>query len=114
MAGLCEGGNEPPGSLKASRSQDGSQCRHCPEIETLPHILGFCQHGTLVQNTRWNAIRELFGRSLPSFYKVHQDAHCLGKDESSRRVDIIAIDKEMTEQLSSIPPCALKLQLNNL
>ncbi|KAJ4448043.1 hypothetical protein ANN_10055 [Periplaneta americana] len=51
------------------RSQDGSQCRHCTEIETLPHILGFCQHGTLIRNTRHHAIRELIAKSLPSFTK---------------------------------------------
>ncbi|KAJ4440691.1 hypothetical protein ANN_08839 [Periplaneta americana] len=72
--------------------KDGSQCRHCTEIETLPHVLGFCQHGTLIRNTRHHAIRELIAKSLPSFYEVHQEVHCLAKDGSSRRVDIIAID----------------------
>ncbi|KAJ4446795.1 hypothetical protein ANN_13493 [Periplaneta americana] len=75
MADLCEGGNEPPGSLKAT------------------YILGFCQHGTLVQNTRHHAIRELIAKSLAFFYEVHQEVHCLAKDGSSRRVDIIAIDR---------------------
>ncbi|KAJ4444571.1 hypothetical protein ANN_06366 [Periplaneta americana] len=56
-------------------------------------ILGFCQHGTLIRNTRHHAIRELIAKSLPSFYEVHQEVHCLAKDGSSRRVDIIAIDR---------------------
>ncbi|KAJ4446752.1 hypothetical protein ANN_13449 [Periplaneta americana] len=67
---------------------------HCTEIETLPHILGFCQHGTLIRNTRHHAIRELIAKSLPSFYEVHQEVHCLAKDGSYRRVDIIAIDRK--------------------
>ncbi|KAJ4442086.1 hypothetical protein ANN_11952 [Periplaneta americana] len=41
MAGLCEGGNEPPGSLKASTAAEG-------EEKTGPHRsvvrMGACQH----------------------------------------------------------------------
>ncbi|KAJ4431103.1 hypothetical protein ANN_19698 [Periplaneta americana] len=71
------------------------ESRRCNRFsrETLPHILGFCQHGTLIRNTRHHAIRELIAKSLPSFYEVHQEVHCLIKDVSPRRVDIIAIDR---------------------
>ncbi|KAJ4447159.1 hypothetical protein ANN_09160 [Periplaneta americana] len=39
MAGLCEGGNEPPGSLKASKSRkygiptEGMRIKHCDKEE---------------------------------------------------------------------------------
>ncbi|KAJ4431985.1 hypothetical protein ANN_20594 [Periplaneta americana] len=36
MAGLCEGGNEPPGSLKASENEDGNgenEIRDFPDME---------------------------------------------------------------------------------
>ncbi|KAJ4445070.1 hypothetical protein ANN_06869 [Periplaneta americana] len=34
-----------------------------------------------------------YRESLPSFYEVYQEVDCLAKDGSSRRVDIIAIDR---------------------
>ncbi|KAJ4443554.1 hypothetical protein ANN_05227 [Periplaneta americana] len=44
-------------------------------------------------NTRHHAIRDLIAKSLPSFYEVRQEVHCLAKDGISLQVDIIAIDR---------------------
>ncbi|KAJ4438463.1 hypothetical protein ANN_14408 [Periplaneta americana] len=66
-----------------------------PEVK-LSDSTGFCQHGTLIRNTRHHAIRELIAKSLPFFCEVHQEVHCLAKYGSSRRVDIIAIDRGNT------------------
>ena len=72
----------------------GSQCRHCTELETLPHVLGFCRYGALLRNTRHHAIRELIAKNLLPTFEVHQEVHCIAEQGSSRRVDIIAIDRE--------------------
>ncbi|KAJ4445051.1 hypothetical protein ANN_06850 [Periplaneta americana] len=63
MAGLCEGGNEPVGSLKAMRSVPGrafstTRCRQpdCNETETLGHVLGFCRKGKLLHNNRHHRV----------------------------------------------------------
>ncbi|KAJ4427585.1 hypothetical protein ANN_25233 [Periplaneta americana] len=64
----------------------------CLQITTSARFSGTC-NGTLIRNTRHHAIRELSAKSLPSFYEVHQEVHCLAKDGSSRRVDIIATDR---------------------
>ncbi|KAJ4452254.1 hypothetical protein ANN_03772 [Periplaneta americana] len=131
MVGLCEGGNEPPGSLKASqlslmlagnefqsldraivkedeyeevrwdvrslhgRSLDGSRCKYCNEIKTLVHVLGSCQHGELLRNSRHHNIRKLVAQALRSIsFEVHEEVHCVASEGGGiRRADIVALDK---------------------
>ena len=40
-------------------SQDGNQCRHCTEYETISHVLVNCHNELLLRNTRHYAVREL-------------------------------------------------------
>ncbi|KAJ4437087.1 hypothetical protein ANN_17222 [Periplaneta americana] len=47
----------------------------------------------ITEKTENHAMRELVAKSLPPFYEVYQEVHCLAKDGSSRRVDIIAINR---------------------
>ncbi|KAJ4426546.1 hypothetical protein ANN_27360 [Periplaneta americana] len=47
------------------RSLDGTRCRHgCPEIETLAHVLGFCEQGLLLRNSRHHLIRSKIAAAL--------------------------------------------------
>ncbi|KAJ4445862.1 hypothetical protein ANN_12547 [Periplaneta americana] len=104
MAGLCEGGNEPPESLKSiiralpGRSQNGTHCRHCrSEKETLAHILGACPHGELLRNSRHHKIRSLLASALRGKdYQVEEEVHGLSTNGSTRRIDIIAIPTRST------------------
>ncbi|KAJ4436465.1 hypothetical protein ANN_16496 [Periplaneta americana] len=63
MAGLCEGGNEPSGSLKASKH---------------------------------NTVRSLIAASIRqnASYEVYKEVGCVSSDGSTRRADIIIIDRQ--------------------
>lgn len=75
------------------RSQDGRQCRHCTEIESLPHVLGKCQYGNLLRNIRHNTIRSLIATSLKDKFDIYEEITCIGDNDSNRRVDILALNK---------------------
>ncbi|KAJ4445153.1 hypothetical protein ANN_06954 [Periplaneta americana] len=70
------------------------------QLEISALSLGFSEP----THARHHAIRELIAKSLPSFYEVHQEVHCLAKDGSSRRVDIIAIDRRNDRAIIIIDP----------
>ena len=79
------------------RSLDTNRCRHngCSEIETLPHVLGFCAKGELLRNTRHHRVRSALASSLLSRnWDVYQEVHCISTCGSNRRADIIAINKK--------------------
>ncbi|KAJ4436985.1 hypothetical protein ANN_17117 [Periplaneta americana] len=83
MVGLCEGGNEPEGSFKASN-----------ETETLGHVLGFYKKGELLRNNRHHRARTAIANLLRNRgWEVHEEIHCVSEDDSHRRVDIIAINR---------------------
>ncbi|KAJ4434300.1 hypothetical protein ANN_22852 [Periplaneta americana] len=119
MAGLCEGGNEPPGSLKSrkeaseasewreaikmnanvsavrcvpGRSSGSNLCRRCDrKVETLTHVLGACPHGELLRNTRHHAVRSIIATALRNKgYSVYEEVHGISSEGSNRRIDIIA------------------------
>ena len=47
------------------RSWDNNRCRRClNEIETLPHILGFCPYGEALRNIRHHTIRSMLAEAL--------------------------------------------------
>ena len=88
--------NVAPVRVLHGRSQDGNHCRHChSEIETLPHVLGFCKQGFLLRNTRHHTIRSAIATAIAKTgLETYEEVHCLGVDSSNRRVDIIAIDRK--------------------
>lgn len=75
------------------RSRDGTRCRRClSEIETLPHILGFCPYSEALRNIRHHAVRSLLAEALKEVgFTVHQEVQGLATQGSVRRIDIIAI-----------------------
>ncbi|KAJ4434317.1 hypothetical protein ANN_22873 [Periplaneta americana] len=75
------------------RSRDGTRCRRClSEIETLPHILGFCPYSEALRNIRHHAVRSMLAEALKEIgFTVHQKVQGLATQESVRRIDIIAI-----------------------
>lgn len=80
------------------RSQDGPLCRHegCKRRETLPHILGFCEKGELLRNKRHNDNRTIIANHLRQIeeYEVVEEIHCLQNNGSTRRADILCIEKK--------------------
>lgn len=80
------------------RSQNTFLCRQngCGEIETLPHVLGFCSKGQLLRITRHNKIRVLLAEEFRknNNYEVYEETHCISVLDSSRRTDIIVIDRK--------------------
>ncbi|KAJ4447060.1 hypothetical protein ANN_09049 [Periplaneta americana] len=75
------------------RSRDGTRCRRClSEIETLPHILGFCPYSEVLRNIRHHAVRSMLAETLKEVgFTVHQEVQGLATQGSVRRIDIIAI-----------------------
>ncbi|KAJ4442741.1 hypothetical protein ANN_04332 [Periplaneta americana] len=74
------------------RSRDGTRCRRClSEIETLPHIFGFCPYSEALRNIRHHAVRSMLAEALKEVgFTVHQDVQGLATQGSVRRIDIIA------------------------
>ncbi|KAI5731459.1 hypothetical protein M8J77_010249 [Diaphorina citri] len=81
------------------RSQDGNQCRRCQgenkPIETLAHVLGSCPFGQLTRISRHDAVRSLLAKELKKQYdEVYEEVQGIASDGSTRRIDIIAIDRK--------------------
>ncbi|KAJ4431573.1 hypothetical protein ANN_20172 [Periplaneta americana] len=78
------------------RSLDGTLCRHgCPEIETLAHVLGFCEQGLLLRNSRHHLVRSKIAAALRNKgWIVEEEISCLAKNGSTRRVDILAYNAD--------------------
>ncbi|KAJ4436806.1 hypothetical protein ANN_16938 [Periplaneta americana] len=122
MAGLCEGGNEPPSSLKANATQVTCLIDRCavslaagctaslPRAacllrKQLPCRLGSDSFPRGTESS--DKVRTSVKRDLPENVKrsmiadalrsknldVHEDVHCIADDGSSRRIDIIAINR---------------------
>ncbi|KAJ4436038.1 hypothetical protein ANN_18665 [Periplaneta americana] len=68
------------------------RCRHgCPEIETLAHVLGFCEQGLLLRNSRHHLVRSKIAAALRTKgWIVEEEISCLAENGSTRRVDILA------------------------
>ncbi|KAJ4447658.1 hypothetical protein ANN_09665 [Periplaneta americana] len=86
-------GSVAPVRAVPGRSRDGTRCRRClNEIETLPHILGFCPYSEAVHNIRHHAVRSMLAEALKEVgFTVHQEVQGLATQGSVRRIDIIAI-----------------------
>ncbi|KAJ4429599.1 hypothetical protein ANN_21785 [Periplaneta americana] len=69
--------------------------RYCNEIETLGYVLGSCQHGELLRNSRHHNIRKLIAQALRKrSFEVHEEVHCIASEGGGiRRADIMALDK---------------------
>jgi hypothetical protein len=89
--------NVVPVRVLHGRSQDNNRCRRsCGEYETLAHVLGSCPFGELLRNVRHHKIRSIIAQALKDKHKcweVYEEVHCLASDGSTRRVDILALDK---------------------
>lgn len=86
-------GNVAPVRAIPGRSLESNRCRHCDEIETLPHVLGFCQYGQTLRNSRHHRIRSAIANSLKQTgLTVYEEVSCISENGSNRRIDIIAID----------------------
>ncbi|KAJ4444181.1 hypothetical protein ANN_05971 [Periplaneta americana] len=78
------------------RTLDSTRCRRCDEQETFPHVLGFCHHGELLRIKRHNTVRSLIASSIRqnASYEVYEEVGCVSSDGSTRRADIIIIDRQ--------------------
>ncbi|KAL1446364.1 hypothetical protein WDU94_005663, partial [Cyamophila willieti] len=100
------------------RSQDGNQCRRCPgietnkPIETLAHVLGACPFGHLTRINRHNAVRSLIANELKKQYEVYEEVPGIATDGSSRRIDIIAIDRKKKKGIIIDPTVRFELHSN--
>ncbi|KAJ4448903.1 hypothetical protein ANN_00295 [Periplaneta americana] len=78
------------------RTLDSARCRRCDEQETLPHVLGFCHLGELLRINRHNTVRSLIAVSIrkKACYEVYEEVDCVSSDGSTRRAEIIVIDRQ--------------------
>ncbi|KAJ4448138.1 hypothetical protein ANN_10150 [Periplaneta americana] len=90
MAGLCEGGNEPPGSLKANNESDVENSSKSVKLMLKAHSYMVV---TYEEELRPGKVLEVRNNGAVVSCIIHQEAHCLAKDGNSRRVYIIAIDR---------------------
>ncbi|KAJ4436728.1 hypothetical protein ANN_16860 [Periplaneta americana] len=61
-----------------------------------PHVLSFCHHGELLRINRHNKVRSLIASSIRqnASYEVYEEVGCVSSDGSTRRADIIIIDRQ--------------------
>ncbi|KAJ4440203.1 hypothetical protein ANN_08342 [Periplaneta americana] len=71
-------------------------CRRCNEHETLPRVLGFCPQGELLRIDRHNTVRSIIANRLREHgeYEVPEEVQSLSTEGSTRRADIIIIDRD--------------------
>ncbi|KAJ4433190.1 hypothetical protein ANN_15447 [Periplaneta americana] len=69
------------------RPLDGTRCKHgCPEIETLTHVLGFCEQELLLRNSRHHLIRSKIAAVLRNKgWEVEEQISCLAENGSTRQ-----------------------------
>lgn len=108
--------NVVPVRVLHGRSQGNNRCRHsCGEIETLAHVLGFCPFGELLRNTRHHTIRNTIANAFRKRYntwEVHEEVHCLSSDGSTRRVDILLIERQTNKGIILDPTIRYEVNLN--
>ncbi|KAJ4431114.1 hypothetical protein ANN_19709 [Periplaneta americana] len=77
-------------------NESAARARRCDEQETLSHVLGFCHHGELLRINRHNTVRSLIAASIRqnASYEVYEEVGCVSSDGSTRRADIIIIDRQ--------------------
>ncbi|KAJ4445957.1 hypothetical protein ANN_12643 [Periplaneta americana] len=72
----------------------------CSEVETLGHVLGYCPKGELMRNNRHHKVRSSIATTLrKAKWEVYEEVHCLAENGSTRRADIIAIDRRNQRSL---------------
>ncbi|KAJ4446864.1 hypothetical protein ANN_13564 [Periplaneta americana] len=83
------------------RAFSKTRCRQpgCKETETLGHVLGFCWKGELLRN-RHRRVRGAIACLLRNKgWEVHEEVHCISEDDSHRRADIIAINRQQQKAI---------------
>ncbi|KAJ4448345.1 hypothetical protein ANN_10360 [Periplaneta americana] len=107
-------------NLTAVRSVPGrafstTRCRQpgCNETETLGHVLGFCRKGELLRNNRHNRVRRSIACLLRNKgWEVHEEVHCISEEDSHRRADIIAINRQQQKAIIIDPTIRMERDLN--
>ncbi|KAJ4447736.1 hypothetical protein ANN_09744 [Periplaneta americana] len=65
------------------------------KTETLGHVLGFYRKTELLRNNRHHRARTMLADILrQQGLEVHEEVHCISEDDSTRRADIIVIDRK--------------------
>ncbi|KAJ4435195.1 hypothetical protein ANN_23771 [Periplaneta americana] len=109
-----------PCNLTAVRSVPGrafstTRCRQpgCNETETLGHVLGFCRKEELLRNNRHHRVRGAIACLLRNKgWEVHEEVHCISEDDSHRRADIIAINRQQQKAIIIDPTIRMERDLN--
>ncbi|KAJ4449357.1 hypothetical protein ANN_00755 [Periplaneta americana] len=107
-------------NLTAVRSVPGrafstTRCRQpgCNETETLGHVLGFGRKGELLRNNRHHRVRGAIACLLRNKgWEVHEEVHCISEDDSHRRADIIAINRQQQKAIIIDPTIRMERDLN--
>ncbi|KAJ4435728.1 hypothetical protein ANN_18345 [Periplaneta americana] len=94
------------------RSLDGTRCRHgCPEIETLALVLGFCEQGLLLRNSKHHLVRFKIAAALRNKgWIVEEEISCLAENGSTRRVDILAYNADTKQGIIVDPTIRFEIQ----
>ena len=78
------------------QSEPHSHLQSCEaEKETLAFVLGSCPKGSLQRNARRSQVRTKIADAFrrKAGHKVLEEVPCIGTDKTSRRIDIIIIDR---------------------
>ncbi|KAJ4449430.1 hypothetical protein ANN_00829 [Periplaneta americana] len=102
-------------ALRSWRAFSTTRCRQpgCNETETLGHVLGFCRKGELLRNNRHHRVRGAVACLLRNKgWEVHEEVHCISEDDSHRRADIIAINRQQQKAIITDPTIRMERDLN--
>ncbi|KAJ4450518.1 hypothetical protein ANN_01945 [Periplaneta americana] len=82
-------------NLRYSLRRISIPCQGCQLRYDYLVVLGSCQHGELLRNSRHHNIRKLIAQALRKRpFEVHEEVHCVASEGGGiRRADIVALDK---------------------
>ncbi|KAJ4426555.1 hypothetical protein ANN_27369 [Periplaneta americana] len=95
--------------LNDFQSSSSTSSRHpgYSEVETLGHVLVYCTKGELLRNNRHHKARSSIVTTLwKAKWEVYEEVHSLAENGSTRRPDIIAIDRRNQRSLILDPTAA--------
>ncbi|KAJ4448283.1 hypothetical protein ANN_10297 [Periplaneta americana] len=77
------------------------------------YTLGFCRKGELLRNNRHHRVRGAIACLLRNKgWEVHEEVYCISEDDSHRRADIIAINKQQQKAIIIDPTIRMERDLN--
>ncbi|KAJ4447265.1 hypothetical protein ANN_09269 [Periplaneta americana] len=111
--GSTESGEDAVKRWFLSEAADFYDTKIDPMYYYLGHVLGFCRKGEFLRNNRHHRVRGAIACLLRNKgWEVHEEVHCISVDDSHRRADITAINRQQQKAIIIDPTTRMERDLN--